>query len=532
MFTPSTPKDMHNLSLQRPFDKAFWHKKGFVLAALFTVVWLYFIWDYLFASGWWAGRNGLTPAEFVGNICGLFLPVIIAFFIASYADRQNQLAIEAQTLRSYLNELIYPTEVGAVYTHSLTEALKQQVLEFKQAFFDVNAQTAEMAQQTKSWLEDIHIQSQQLDYKTQSCVDYIAQSMQNLTNVVGQSLEHGYNLANALDTQNKTLATTSEKTTALVAKMANLPLDALNKTIDGVENKIGELQTVIQKCTEFSNQQNAFAKTSLSNTDAILQQQTQSLTYIDDLMQSQVKIMHESDKTTKEYHHNLNAFAGNTAEKVKKLQADFAMQIEFVIDEADKALSKINTIQSAFGATANNLDVLTGKMIEIEETNQQILSDIEHNLAQPIEIAAPLVKSSEDTIDSPTPSSIQTTVDLLNDATNILDELQKLSVDMAHIFSPKSEDALWKKYYNGDKTVFMRHVRKNMEGDKHKNILKLYEEDPTFSATVAQYMQTFEEMMKKTGIDDENKIITSILIGSDVGRLYMVLADVLHKDME
>ena len=41
----------------------------------------------------------------------------------------------------------------------------------------------------------------------------------------------------------------------------------------------------------------------------------------------------------------------------------------------------------------------------------------------------------------------------------------------------------------------------------------------------------FEEMTKKAQEGEESKLLMSVLIGSDVGRLYMVLADVLKKEL-
>ena len=43
-------------------------------------------------------------------------------------------------------------------------------------------------------------------------------------------------------------------------------------------------------------------------------------------------------------------------------------------------------------------------------------------------------------------------------------------------------------------------------------------------------MREFEDMTKMVQNEDENKLLMSILIGSDIGRLYMVLADVLRRD--
>ena len=63
----------------------------------------------------------------------------------------------------------------------------------------------------------------------------------------------------------------------------------------------------------------------------------------------------------------------------------------------------------------------------------------------------------------------------------------------------------------------------------HKQIKELYTQNTDFNQSVVRYMNEFEQMTKMVQNEDENKLLMSILIGSDIGRLYMVLADVLKR---
>ena len=100
---------------------------------------------------------------------------------------------------------------------------------------------------------------------------------------------------------------------------------------------------------------------------------------------------------------------------------------------------------------------------------------------------------------------------------------------MAHIFTPRSEDMLWKKYYDGDQAVFMRHITKTIKSTQHKKMWQLYEENTDFRLAVTRYMAEFEGMTKKAQEGEDSKLLMSVLIGSDVGRLYMVLADMMKR---
>ena len=133
---------------------AFWEKKGFMVASLFSTIWLAFIFDYVFYSGWWSGRYDLSPAEFVGSFCGLFLPIVVAFLISNYVDRSGQAAEGVDYWKNYLNEIIVSPE-GTDYTKSLTNALRVQIKEFRSVFAQVNKETLLVRDDLKQWVGDL-----------------------------------------------------------------------------------------------------------------------------------------------------------------------------------------------------------------------------------------------------------------------------------------------------------------------------------------------------------------------------------------
>ena len=117
--------------------------------------------------------------------------------------------------------------------------------------------------------------------------------------------------------------------------------------------------------------------------------------------------------------------------------------------------------------------------------------------------------------------------DLLIEASSIVTQLQQFSVELAHLFSPKNEELLWKRYYAGDKAVFMRHLREEIRMAKAEKVRKLYRENISFQSAVNHYMQAFEQMTHEAKESAPDSPLLGVLVGSDVGRLYMVLAQVI-----
>jgi hypothetical protein len=101
---------------------------------------------------------------------------------------------------------------------------------------------------------------------------------------------------------------------------------------------------------------------------------------------------------------------------------------------------------------------------------------------------------------------------------------------LAQLFSPKNEEELWSKYYAGDKAVFMRYLAQNIKTAKAQKIRQLFHQDTLFQSNVVNYMRTFEQMTHQASENASDSPLLAVLIGSEVGRLYMVLADILKGD--
>lgn len=524
------------LSIEQPEKQLWWEKKGFIAASIFSVIWLAFVWDYIFLSGWWSTRHTLSPAEFIGGICGLFFPILLSFIISSYFDRASQIAYEAQSLRSFLGELIYPTNSNAVYTKSITNTLKEQVKEFKKVHQETIEATKNLNTEISSWIENLSTTTKQIEAQTVKNLKSLTESVSKLDKYsveagdtvtksattfneqtiflrravkeATQSFEPIISGLNQYGNELKKIETTLEKSDEKSA----LVLENTKKTADEINLKIKEIATVIQTYNEQAEKQDFMLKNRLEQTQSILEMQNQTLEKSESFAQNQETIITQiksglSDQTNmldnaetilKTHQKNVEKTFAKTNEHLKNIEQTLKDGYSDVVQMSDSALSKIKTIQA--------------EMKEAQELNK--------TLASPIEISHKQEAINEK----------KTPVDFLQNASTILDKLQTFSIDMAHIFTPKAEDMLWKKYYEGDKAVFMRYITRMMTETQHRQIKDLYVNNPDFNQAITRYMTEFEDMTKMVQNEDENKLLMSILIGSDIGRLYMVLADVLRRE--
>ncbi|MBQ3034559.1 MAG: hypothetical protein IJD25_00755 [Alphaproteobacteria bacterium] len=529
---PSQQDEM-TLSIEQPEKQIWWEKKGFIAASIFSVIWLAVICDFLFSSGWWNERHTLSPAEFIGGICGLFFPILISFMVSSYFDRVNQISYEAQTIRSYLNELIYPANSNAVYTKSLTGALKEQIKEFKKIHQDILNLTKNLNQEINTWINELKNTSSQLDEKTKMSLKSLTKSLVDLNK---SSLEASSKVMQSSDMFSEktillqnTIKETAQTFTPLLSdlnkygneikKIEEALKQSDEKSKDVLTNtkqsaseiglKIKEIENVIKTYNEQAEKHDFILKNRLEQTQSILDLQNKALEQSDSFVKNQTSFIEEikkglsnqdevllqSETTLKSHQKNIEKTFAKTNEQIKNIEGTLQKNYDLVLKKSDEALLKVKALND-----------------EIKET-KTLSKDIQE----------PTPQQTENIVSQET----KTSVDFLQNASLILDKLQTFSIDMAHIFTPKAEDMLWKKYYDGDKAVFMRYITRMISETQHKQIKDLYLNNEEFNQAITRYMTEFEDMTKMMQNVDKNLMTT--LIGSDSGRLYMVLADVLKR---
>ncbi len=117
----------------------------------------------------------------------------------------------------------------------------------------------------------------------------------------------------------------------------------------------------------------------------------------------------------------------------------------------------------------------------------------------------------------------------LTDASVILEKMETISVDINRIFNPTAEEEIWKKYYNGDTSAFIRYLAKAMTKNQILAIRKEFEENLEFRGLVTKYLTDFESLITKARNNERSGILLSVISGADVGKLYYILAKALDK---
>jgi len=488
-----------------PPRRLWWQNKYLWLSLAFSFAWIAFIGQYLSESGWWQNRFDLPLMQLIGDLGGMVMPMVVFWLICAYIDRTDRMESEADTLKSYLNELVYPTEEGAIYTRTLTDALKTQIKEFRTVFQEVNTETQVVRDDLKRWVRDLSAIIKHANTKTIASIREIARHIQNIaasTEVANGQAE-------------KTSALFSEQAAILerVVESTVRSTRALSQSLNG---NAAEMKNLLQEINSINVQ-----------TAQVLAKSDQVMT---GLGQNGIKI-EESINLYENSARQQNARLFGNLEKVLSV---FRAHGDLLEQEVERTTNRLATVENALktqaAATFTTADKAISKVDEttlaIGNIKEEMATTLNEFKAEAATVIGQIDKAGKKLGKTPVVHQIRTD-DLLQKASEILARLQTYSVDMAHLFSPKAEETLWERYYNGDKTVFMRHIKSELKPAKYKKLTDLYQSDSEFHDSVDKYMSAFEEMTQSLGKGDESKLLMSVVIGSDVGRLYMVLADIL-----
>jgi hypothetical protein len=111
----------------------------------------------------------------------------------------------------------------------------------------------------------------------------------------------------------------------------------------------------------------------------------------------------------------------------------------------------------------------------------------------------------------------------------LTESLNSTAIDVAKILSNEVTDTSWAAYLKGDRGVFTRRAVRLLDTNEAKTIATHYSEDAEFREHVNRYIHDFESMMRVLLSTRDGNAIGVTLLSSDVGKLYVALAQSIER---
>lgn len=111
----------------------------------------------------------------------------------------------------------------------------------------------------------------------------------------------------------------------------------------------------------------------------------------------------------------------------------------------------------------------------------------------------------------------------------LIDTLNSAAIDIAKALSNDISDVAWGAYLSGDRGIFTRRAVRLLEPDNARAVADLYRAQPDFAEQVNRYIHDFEAMLRIVLAARDGSALAMTLLSSDVGKLYVVLAQAIER---
>lgn len=111
----------------------------------------------------------------------------------------------------------------------------------------------------------------------------------------------------------------------------------------------------------------------------------------------------------------------------------------------------------------------------------------------------------------------------------LIDSLNSTSIDVTKLLSNDASDGAWASYLRGDRGVFTRRAVKLLENGEAREITRHYEDDAEFRDQVNRYIHDFEALLRPILSTRDGSALAVILLSSDMGKLYVALAQAIER---
>ena len=107
--------------------------------------------------------------------------------------------------------------------------------------------------------------------------------------------------------------------------------------------------------------------------------------------------------------------------------------------------------------------------------------------------------------------------------------LADLAGDLDELAGETGDPALWRRYLDGDRSVFVRRLASSIGPDSINRITALYRDNARFHESADAYLGEFETLLARAREGDRDGFLASTLLTADTGKIYLAIAYALGR---
>lgn len=111
----------------------------------------------------------------------------------------------------------------------------------------------------------------------------------------------------------------------------------------------------------------------------------------------------------------------------------------------------------------------------------------------------------------------------------ITESLNSNAIDIGKALSTDVTDRAWTSYLRGDRGIFTRRAVRLLDNTEAREIAEIYDADPDFREHVSRYIHDFEAMLRTLLSTRDGHALGVTVLSSDIGKLYVALAQAIER---
>lgn len=119
--------------------------------------------------------------------------------------------------------------------------------------------------------------------------------------------------------------------------------------------------------------------------------------------------------------------------------------------------------------------------------------------------------------------------DLSRAAAHLIESMNSAAIDIAKMLGTDVSDNDWQAYIKGDRSIFVRRAVKLADRGERAQISRLFDSDGEFRDQVRRYIRDFERLIGRTMAERDGQALSVTLLSSDLGKLYVMLAQSINR---
>lgn len=200
-----------------------------------------------------------------------------------------------------------------------------------------------------------------------------------------------------------------------------------------------------------------------------------------------------------------------------------------VVGEAQAALDDLatNKAEAAFGAPIRlQIASLEDASVKAADAASQASERLTGRLVELMRVISE-TEARVDEVD--TRMDIRARDTLAARSIRLVDSLNEASVDVARLLAVDVGDSAWKRYLDGDKSLFARTTVRLADKDSARKIARHYQHDEAFREEASRYLDQFEQLIRRVLKDPDGESFALVLLSSDIGKLYVMIAEAVGR---